>query len=562
MSQTIDPNKQYFYDGKIAVGALAYYGLPNQDPKVEANQIKIYSDRETTIEIDQPQQTDDQGILPPVFVKEQLYSFKVETAPEQNSEQITLQLELEPLNGVGLVTDNIDMNGFKHTNVAEATENNEYLTLGQSYRKFPQGVVSDPASLENALVANLPIAPDALLFGQPIRLYLDGVPANSTNAVTLKLGAFAAKQLYKGNNLPLAIGDTWGPGAFLDLIYDDVLDKFQLLNPKSAQELEGENGAFYLARANHTGTQDFNTTTTGQVPQSRMANNSVGAPQLIAGSVGESEVATGAIHQAELSTGTDSGTLSTTGSYDVENMAGGQYSFYPQSQVDNDPSGGQTEFARFNVNGENNGAGGFGTRIAFRNAGSGGVQFGSWNNRFINSSPPWSMGHGDIIFFIFLRVNEKGEVTGGTSSEAPPWAYHGPTDITGDVIRKVNGKKKKYKYIDAPDKEIILPPWQGGDPKKWDVDAYLNRERVLVEVDHSIKNADMKLVPHSFVTMREGESVVFIDPHCPIVEKLLELQISGEHIITLFRLGYLTFSQPSNCNAPDGCVARKAKWKK
>jgi hypothetical protein len=248
-------------------------------------------------------------------------------------------------------------------------------------------------------------------------------------------------------------------------------------------------------------------------------------------------------------------------------MAGGRYCFQPRTGVDNDPSGGQTENARFYIGGEANGAGAFELQIAFQNGGSGGTQFGSWDSRFVNSSPPWSMGHGDVLLFIYLRVNQDGEVTGGSSAEAPPWAYNGPTDISGDIIvrdktkKGKKGKKRKFKYIDAPDKELIVPPWRGGDPLKWDIDKFLNRERVLVEVDHSIKNADKDILPHPITNLREGESVVFIDPHCPIIDKLLELQISGEHIITMFRFGYLTFSEPSGCNVPKGCEARKAKWK-
>jgi len=264
MSRQLDPNRTYIFDGTVRIGARAYFGLPNTDPRVVANRIPIFSNKAGTVEIPQPQQTDEQGVLPNIYVNAQEYSFAVDTAPEENSEQIVYEPALEGFNSPGLITSDIDMNGFKHVNVANATANNQYLTLGQAYQKMPQAVVVDVLSTRNAIVANLPVNPDALLFGQPIRTYLTH-DENDSSGVTVKLGAFDAKQTYKGNNLPLDIGDTWGNGAFCDWLYDSTLDKYQLLNPAKVNKainsdtLDEQDPSFYLDRANMTGTQLLNT---------------------------------------------------------------------------------------------------------------------------------------------------------------------------------------------------------------------------------------------------------------------------------------------------------------
>lgn len=292
--------------------------------------------------------------------------------------------------------------------------------------------------------------------------------------------------------------------------------------------------------------------------------DSVGSSQIDAGAVGQSEIASGAVHRAELDTGTDSGDLSTTGDVDFQIISGGEYSFLPRTEVENDPSGGQTENSFWGIGGDTNGAGPFGTQVSFRNDGSAGVQFGNFTSRFVNSSPPWDMGHGDILLFIFLRVNKDGVVTGTKTAEAPPWAYNGPTDIDGDVIVRDTSRKntkKKMKYIQAPDTEVVIPPWRGGDPKKWDVDKFNNPEMVLVEVGQSIKNADMDIIPHPFTNLREGEHVIFIDPYDSIMDQLTDLHQKGERLGKIFREGFLTFSEPSNCNTPKDCIARKARWK-
>jgi hypothetical protein len=194
---------------------------------------------------------------------------------------------------------------------------------------------------------------------------------------------------------------------------------------------------------------------------------------------------------------------------------------------------------------------------------------GATTNRFVDASPPYNLGHGDIALFIWLRVNKDGKVTGTQTSSAPVWAHNGKTCITPDrhssIINPVTGKKigsRKYKTIPNPDREIIIPPWEGGDIKKWDMDKYLNPEMVEIEIDAAYKNTDMQDIPHPFRTLRDGDRVVLIEPTSPIVDSLVKLHTQGQIIGKIFQDGYLELvDKIDGYTCPDGVEVYSARWK-
>lgn len=73
-----------------------------------------------------------------------------------------------------------------------------------------------------------PVVP-ALVNG--LTLYVRTATANSTTAPTFSPNGLAAKQIVKGNGLPLVAGDIAGGGHWIELQYDAPLDKWVLLNP-------------------------------------------------------------------------------------------------------------------------------------------------------------------------------------------------------------------------------------------------------------------------------------------------------------------------------------------
>jgi hypothetical protein len=226
MGRHIDPNIQYEEDGKPIVNGSAYFGVANQDPVL--NPITIYSDRNVSVPITNPQPTDSQGrLINEVYVAVNQYSYQVN---DSLGNQQSLQLLLEPLNTVGLVTADIDMNGFKVTNAGDATVNTDYATFGQNNELYGQVVDSDGTSAPDAIVANFPVSPSALLNGQQITVNLQHA-ANTIAVPTFKLNDFSAKDIVRDSNDALSVGDTTGTNGYIDLVYNLSLDKYVLLNP-------------------------------------------------------------------------------------------------------------------------------------------------------------------------------------------------------------------------------------------------------------------------------------------------------------------------------------------
>jgi len=226
MSRTLDPNIQYEYDGKPVVGGKAYYGVANQDPKL--NPIAIYGERTlSTPPLINPQDTDDQGrVENPIYVGVNEYSYLVE---DILGNQISFQPLLEPLNTLGLVTQDPDLNGFKFINVGDAVANDQFATLGQSNIAYAQTITTDISSTPDAIVANLPLPPLGLVDDFRVVVKLTHGKNTLINP-TFKLNGFAPKTIYRGANEALIPGDTKGVDNYLHLAYNGGLDAWCLIN--------------------------------------------------------------------------------------------------------------------------------------------------------------------------------------------------------------------------------------------------------------------------------------------------------------------------------------------
>lgn len=184
---------------------------------------------------------------------------------------------------------------------------------------------------------------------------------------------------------------------------------------------------------------------------------------------------------------------------------------------------------------------------------------GNWNSTFIDASPPYNLnGEGDISLFIYIKEDKDGNITGTSISGTPPWVYNGPTNAAASrVVGNPEGPIGSLRKYNMQPEEIILPPWRGGDLDKW----LEGPKMVEVEIDHGIKNADIDLFPHPFITMEEGDKVYIIEPCSSICDQLREVRDRGEDITRLFTDGYIDYSESCNSFAPKGVESRKAKWK-
>jgi hypothetical protein len=166
--------------------------------------------------------------------------------------------------------------------------------------------------------------------------------------------------------------------------------------------------------------------------------------------------------------------------------------------------------------------------------------------RYVQASPPYDLGNGEIPLFIFAHMRADGSIGGLYIAEDPPWANNGPTSIRPDYVDPRTGKKYQRRRQCA----LSIADVKAGRCDMADLIA-ARREAAteLVEITQAVKQADMHLHPHSWaVEPTEGE-IVLLDPCCGTTALLHELQSEGEDVAALILDGYLAIS-------PDACGAK------
>jgi len=143
--------------------------------------------------------------------------------------------------------------------------------------------------------------------------------------------------------------------------------------------------------------------------------------------------------------------------------------------------------------------------------------------RFIQASPPYNLGNGDIPLFIFLMLDKTTkEIIASEIAEDPPWYAHGPH------MQGLPGRIEKYLGVWGLDIKTIL-----GDPVKRE--SVLARFKSLTESQlqklkredftQVEKNIDMKTVPHLFNNFDANKHVIVLaDPCGDLVETLYHMK--------------------------------------
>ena len=641
MSRALDPNPQYSENGSPVVGGKAYFGIANTDPEVLINQIPIFSDRGTSVPLANPVDTDAQGrLISPVYVAVSEYSY---TVNDNLGNQLLTEPLLEPLNTLGLVTSDQDLNGFGFTNVRDAVATDEFATLGQLLNGDWLFANSFAGSTQDAIIVDVAIPPDTLNHGQKLIVYSTvGISGSATP--TLTLNPFAAKTIVRWDSEALAAGEMRSGGSFLLFAYDQPADVWQLLNPYTIAGTQYRNDSIAQAAMAllSVGTPELIDLAVNQaklallsVGNGQLINNSVGVTkledmsaatflgQILGGSgdpvkmsaaqaktalaivagditglgtlatnntvpvgaiaagainssgmfatdvvdqaaIGPAAVARSELETVSFATAFSVGAGGTILSFDNNVNDGGEYTFGPT-----DISMSSANHSAFIFTGAGHPAGvatGPLTTIcmAASGEGAGSTVTGSCDNRYVDASPPYDLGNGEIDVFVWLRLNAEGDITGMRVSHTPPWVFNGPTKASPDRVSRVvseDGSESFVKKFVNVQQDILLPPWKGGDLDKWE-DSINNPKMVEVEIDQAVKNADMDLIPHPFVTLREGEHVILIDPTSSINDTLANMHRNKkEKVIDIFMDGYVDFSESANSVAPSGVEIRKAKWK-
>lgn len=146
---------------------------------------------------------------------------------------------------------------------------------------------------------------------------------------------------------------------------------------------------------------------------------------------------------------------------------------------------------------------------------SGGLRTTTVRQRFVQASPPYDMGDGDIFSFIFVIINNATQLIESIyHAPDPPWANNGPTDIRPDLIDPKTGKLFKNVKNIKTDKLLFMDP-----------DFITEKE---IEITADFKNSDMNLIPHPFQGNNlTGKTVVLLDPMSAVVERLEDIKNAG-----------------------------------
>lgn len=291
------------------------------------------------------------------------------------------------------------------------------------------------------------------------------------------------------------------------------------------------------------------------VTSAKLATDSVTSAKIADDAVTQQKVNDAAIGQNQLETAT--GTVSTAGSSNLT-LPGGQYGFYPQIS-----STGGTMTGTISLSGS---FGGFTTNIGLS---VGTASLAEARQRYVEASPPYDLGDGDVPLFIFALVDASGKIISSYAAETPPWAYNGPTDIRPDLYEKrksgttfTRGRPLKRVRRISPSLRLRL---QSADPVERAA-ALLEQASAPLEnvvITTAFKNTDMELIPHPFLqNALAGLSVILLDPVCQVVEQARALHREGESVPRLLHRGLITFDNvPLGRHTPNGVKAFAPKWR-
>ena len=182
------------------------------------------------------------------------------------------------------------------------------------------------------------------------------------------------------------------------------------------------------------------------------------------------------------------------------------------------------------------------------------------DERYVQASPPYNLGNGDIPLFVFLALDGSGKIIHASVAPDPTWAYHGPTKITPEFY--VAGKPyRNYKTVEgiALSEAIKIPAL-----KRRILMNQATIEDTPMEITQEIKKKDMPLFPHPFVGNNlTGLTIIMVDPISAVVQRLADIQneISAKEVLHMFSEGYLLVGNiPINIFSPPGVMPVAVKF--
>lgn len=178
---------------------------------------------------------------------------------------------------------------------------------------------------------------------------------------------------------------------------------------------------------------------------------------------------------------------------------------------------------------------------------------------YVTASPPYNLGDGDIPLFIFAEINPSGQVVSAYCAPEAPWHYNGPTSVKAVSYR--NGKSFQNKRQFFAEHGSIKEAIRKGMTGEQATDELAISPLVEVEITQAIKNSDMALIPHPFVSKAPGNTIILIDPVSLMCEKLCSIHESGESVLEILNSDYITIGSKVDRFCPPGVDPVSVKWK-
>lgn len=170
--------------------------------------------------------------------------------------------------------------------------------------------------------------------------------------------------------------------------------------------------------------------------------------------------------------------------------------------------------------------------------------------RYIQASPPYNLGDGDIPLFCFALVDKNGTVRAMYTAPEAPWHNNGPTSIKPDIYTEDGRRFKRVRKNLSP--EMLLQ-----NPR-------LETHR-MQEITQAVKQADMGLIPHPFMgNGLTGLTVVLIDPVSDHTWRAAELfgdDNHDEHHDLYYKNKLIIDNAPLNRKGPPGVYVAGVRWK-
>lgn len=224
-------------------------------------------------------------------------------------------------------------------------------------------------------------------------------------------------------------------------------------------------------------------------------------------SVIESKLAAASVSQSKLKTTTAAGNVDVViNNHASYALVGGTYSWWQCSGPIAKSLGGGSNLAA-GVLGFYNSTAGDGTVYV--------------DERYVQASPPYT--HGPL--FVFLALDTLGKIKHARLAPDPPWAYHGPTDITPEYWRGDKAYRKEV-FVDdvllstALKNQTLRARFMTGEAKI---------EQREIEITLTYKDSDMYVMPHYFLGNDLTDlTVVLLEPGTTLMQDLELFCLCGE----------------------------------